>query len=276
MFERFTIPARQAIFAAHHEASIRNSHWIDTEHLLFGLFYSETSIQNISEGLREPGPDKELPLTTDAQQALAYAAEEADSLGSSSIEIRHLVLGLLRLPECAAARSLNRLGVTYETYRGSEPLLNLAAVSISEPIATLNGLIESATENLIYTDEYGDQRLKRKPWSRKEALGHLIDLATAHHHWFARALAEPILVAGAPVSPEWIAAQDYGDYSWTKLIDLWISLNQLLLHVLSKIPEAKLATCCRIGIEPPVALKDLVVRYVAYCDDIMGQIFAHL
>ena len=41
-----------------------------------------------------------------------------------------------------------------------------------------------------YADSFGNQRLKRKPWTRKEALGHLIDWAIAHRQWVTEALIE--------------------------------------------------------------------------------------
>ena len=102
-----------------------------------------------------------------------------------------------------------------------------------KPIAALEAVVRSS-DSLIYADEYGVQRLKRKPWTRKEALGHLIDHATNRHQLFARALTEPNPFVSTPVSDDWVAAQNYREYSWPRLIDLWISLNQLLIHVLSR------------------------------------------
>lgn len=269
MFERFTIPARRAIFYACYEAGLRDSPVIDTEHILHGLLQAENS-ETLFPHTRGPAPHVELPVSTDAQQALACSAEEAESRGSSSVDIRHLVLGLLRLPDSPAALALNRLGVTYDGYHTP-----VAADSILKSTAALEAVVRS-TDSLIYTDEYGDQRLKRKPWTRKEALGHLIDLATNHHQLFARALTEPGPVVSMPVSDDWVAAQNYRDYSWPRLIDLWISLNQLLIHVLSKMPETKLNTACRLGIDEPIALKDVISRYITHCEDIIGQILARL
>jgi hypothetical protein len=271
MFERFTEPARFAIFYARFEAQMRNSEWIETEHILHGLFYKdESSPQDSLARAKVPASHGDIPLSADAKQALAYAAEEAESRGSSSIDIRHLVLGLLRLPDSPAALALNRLGITYDEYH-SPP----AADSILKSIAALEAVVRSS-DSLIYTDEYGDQRLKRKPWTRKEALGHLIDLATNRHQLFARALTEPVPIVSTPVSEEWVAVQNYRDYSWPRLIDLWVSLNQLLIHVLSKMPEDKLNTPCRVGIDEPIALKDVITRYITHCEDIIGQILARL
>ena len=45
-------------------------------------------------------------------------------------------------------------------------------------------------------------------------------------------------------------------------VDLWMSLNRLLVHVLLRVPEDKAGVPCRIGIADPVPLTALVARYV--------------
>jgi hypothetical protein len=59
-----------------------------------------------------------------------------------------------------------------------------------------------------------------------------------------------------------------------KLLALWTSLNRLLIHVLSGIPEEKLTTPCHIGIEPPRTLNQLIAAYIEHCEDIVGQMLA--
>ena len=39
-----------------------------------------------------------------------------------------------------------------------------------------------------------------------------------------------------------------------------------------RIPENKLDTLCRVGIAAPIPLQELVRRYVAHCEDIVGQL----
>jgi hypothetical protein len=53
-------------------------------------------------------------------------------------------------------------------------------------------------------------------------------------------------------------------------------LNWLLVHVLRGIPAAKLDVPCRIGIADSIPQAELVARYVQHCEDIVGQILAHL
>jgi hypothetical protein len=53
-------------------------------------------------------------------------------------------------------------------------------------------------------------------------------------------------------------------------------LNWLLVHVIRRIPEAKLNVPCRIGMADPISLAELVTVYVQHCEDIVGQVLAHL
>lgn len=68
----------------------------------------------------------------------------------------------------------------------------------------------------------------------------------------------------------------YADFSWAETVDLWVSLNRLLVHVLQRVPEDKLEVRCRIGIRVPISFAELVAGYVEHCGDMVGQILARL
>jgi hypothetical protein len=248
----------------------------------------------------------DLPLSAQCKRALAYAAEEAEALGHSFIDTGHLLLGLIREETSMAAIVLRQQGVNYETLReivrtSAEPppatvtpkrpqaraversntwdeqTVEAAASALNAPLACLQLLLEGAVKHLdAYSDAYGEQRLKRIPWSRKEALGHLIDCATSHHQWLARALTEPQLTAAGPPMEDWVAAQHYQTFSWAELVDLWVSMNRLLIHVIAVIPQEKVGTVCRIGVSEPLPLWTLIDRYIGYSEDLVGQILARL
>lgn len=157
-------------------------------------------------------------------------------------------------------------------WRASEPI----AISLASAQAALQSLVDQGAHRLdAQSDQEGDRPLKRKPWSRKQALGHLIDWASAHQQWFARALTEPKLAAAGYPADEWVSAQQYAAFPWPDLVDLWVCLNRLLIHLLSGIPEEKLNTPCHIGVAEPVSLAILIGRYVEHCEDILGQILMH-
>jgi len=73
-----------------------------------------------------------------------------------------------------------------------------------------------------------------------------------HQQWLARALTEPKLVTTGYPAEDWVSAQQYASFSWPDLVDLWLCSNRLLMHVFYQIPEAKLDTACRIGIDEPI------------------------
>jgi hypothetical protein len=313
MFERFTERARRAIFFGRFEASILGSGYIEVEHLLLALIKEDRVLAHnlplgAKEAIREQIEEKmprltpsiptsvDLPLSKDSKDLLAYGAEESDKLHHNSIDTAHLVLGLLRM-ECLATSLLRRHGIEYTSFRelidipipdtpqaavNFDPSPQLARIEAAPPslkpaLRRLRGIVDATLPHLTgYSDADSYKILKRKPWTRREALGHLVDYASSHHQWFARALTEPnITVLGYP-QDGWVSAQHYRDYSWPDLIDLWSLLNGLLIHVLTQIPEEKLNTPCRIGVEEPVLLSRLITQYVHHCEDVVGQILARL
>jgi hypothetical protein len=250
----------------------------------------------------------DLPVSDEVKRALAYANQESIELHHKFIDTGHLILGLLRLKKCYAAALLLEHRIDYEGYRevvsaSQQPPVSKPeriqpgmiraidrpsawdqpepkkseAPSLQGPIAALAELVNAAVGHIdAYSEAYGEQRLKRKPWSRKEAFGHLIDWANAHQQWFARALTEPNVVASGYPPDEWVPAQQYGKFPWEDLVDLWLCANRLLVHVLGLIPEEKMKTACHIGIDAPIPLAELVGRYVEHCEDVVGQILSRL
>ena len=313
MFERYDEPARRSVFFARYEASVFGSSWIEPQHLLLGILREDSvlrgelpagAVEQIRKEVERRSPPSsehvstsgDLPLSRPCQSALRFASEEAEALQQVAITPGHLVLGLLRVEDCMAAGILQEFGIAaaryrkvlerYPVRRAEQPSprerstlekIAAAAPSLEDAVNRLLTLLNN-TSNLVrpYPDTYGEQKLKRKPWTRKQALGHLIDWAAAHQQWFARALSESTLLAGGYPEENWVLAERYADFAWQDTLDLWVSLNRLLLHVLAGIPEEKLKTPCRIGISQPVPLSQLIARYVEHCEDIAGQIVAHL
>jgi len=294
MFDRFTERARRVIFFARYEAGMLGSAWIDTEHLLLGLIredgilkreLSDKAKEAIRTRIEEQRTATNIPLSVDmppshdSKQVLTFGAEESDKLQHTSIDTGHLVLGLLRM-ECLATSLLRQHGIEYAGFRetmqapipdapagvlsfepGIRPQregIEAAPPSLRPPLRRLQSLIDVTLLHLNeYSDTDYDKRLKRRPWTRREALGHLVDYASTHQQWFARALTEPRIDALSYPQDDWVAAQHYGDFSWQDLWHLWVSLNRLLIHVLTRITEEKLNTPCRIGVEAPIPLWSL-------------------
>ena len=313
VFERFTESARRIVFFARYEASSLGSGFIEPAHLLLALFREDRVLRSrLSSGTMEairqqielamprmvPGirTSVDLPVSEDTKRALAFAAEEADMLNHKFIDSCHLGLGLLRLEGCAAADLIRQAGITLETLRnwsrGKAPEDSLvpgippaesfedatpSAASLAKLIGSLRTLVYGAEELLnAHSERFGLELLKRNPWSRKEALGHLIDYAVVHHSCVARALTEPKVAASGYPDDSWVSAQQYNSYPWLELVNSWLNLNHLMLHVWHLIPEGRIQIPCRIGVEDAVPLSSLLAKYVEHCDDIIGQILARL
>jgi hypothetical protein len=288
MFERYTELARRTVFFARYEASKFGSPYIETEHLLLGLLREDRSLrerlpagatEQMRQRIDERSPRGEqsiptsvdLPLSAEARRVLAYAAEESETLKHPFIDGWHLVLGMLRVETSTAAAVLREFGVGYASLRldpPGSPVGHRQPRGLAQTAASLRDLLNA----VIRIEEQGGQRLKRVPWTRKQALGHLIDCAAAHQQWFARALADPKLTATGYPEDSWPTAQKYDDLAWMELVDLWLSLNRLLAHVIASIPDETMNTPCRIGIAEPVPLQELARRYVVHCEDIVGQL----
>jgi ATP-dependent Clp protease ATP-binding subunit ClpC len=135
MFERYTEPARRAIFFARYEASQFNCSQLQTEHLLLGLLRGDqapvtkllapqTRIEQLRHSIRDRdniGPKTpmsvDLPLSHECERVLAYGAEECERLHHKQIGPEHLLLGLLREEKSVAARLLRGQGITLESVR---------------------------------------------------------------------------------------------------------------------------------------------------------------
>lgn len=313
LFERYTEHARRSIFFARFEASQFGSPEISSAELLLGVLREDkavttrlsfdgiSAIRREIEALAPKRPkvatSVEMPLSHESKMALAYAAEESERLNQPLIGTPHLVLGLLRVKDSLAAKLLRKHGITLdecrEIARQSQPQerrilhpsINFERAhpapvappetSLEPTIDNLGRLVDdTATRLRGCADPFGDQRLLSKQWTRKEALGHLIDCAIAHQQWATRAVMDGRLHAAGYPEAGLTAVQHYADFPWPETVDLWASLNRLLIHVLRRIPEEKLAVACRIGSAEPMPLAKLMEAYVEHCEDMLAQILS--
>lgn len=99
MFEKYTDKARRVIFFSRYEASRYGSPYVETEHILLGvlredkpltcrLLGSRAAVESIRKQIEAKTTIREelstcvdLPLSGECKRVLAYAAEEAKSLG---------------------------------------------------------------------------------------------------------------------------------------------------------------------------------------------------
>ncbi len=176
MFDRYTEPARRAVFFGRYEASLSGSDHIETEHLLLGilrddpqlaqrLLHSPAKVEAIREQIgrrspaRKPGATSvDLPLSKECKRVLEYAAKGAEELNQKAINPAHLLLGIAREESCLAARILRENGITPAQLRdeairqaGQSAAPGIAAAAGESPPAAggLRDLTEEARQGKL-------------------------------------------------------------------------------------------------------------------------------
>ena len=109
-------------------------------------------------------------------------------------------------------------------------------------------------------------------WSRREELGHLIDSAVNNHNRIVRASLEASYEGPGYEQDGWIRVHRYREIAWTELVDAWHAHNRILLPLIAGIPDAKLATPCRVGSGAPVTLGFLIDDYVLHMQHHLDQV----
>jgi ATP-dependent Clp protease ATP-binding subunit ClpC len=143
MFEKYNEKARRALFFARYEASKLGSRVIESEHILLGILREgEEAVAEILQRFEVQPEDlrreiegervfverisstAELPLSEESKKILAYASHEAESMLHAAVGSEHLLIGILRVESCLAARCLVQNGIDLYTLR--EEVLSIA------------------------------------------------------------------------------------------------------------------------------------------------------
>jgi len=135
VFHRYSEPFRRVIFFARQEASRLGGATISTEHLLMGLLWENSwlvepllapghtvealkrKIETVASSTEKLPTSVEMRLAEPAKAALSYAEEEATRLLSSTVDVSHLLLGLLRTHDSKAANLLAEFGLKVDDLR---------------------------------------------------------------------------------------------------------------------------------------------------------------
>jgi len=135
LFERFTDRARRVVVLAQEEARLLKHNYIGTEHILLGLIHEGEgvaaralesmgiSLESVRSQVVEivaPGaqaPSGHIPFTPRAKKVLELSLREALQLGHNYIGTEHILLGLIREGDGAAAQVLEQLGAELHKVR---------------------------------------------------------------------------------------------------------------------------------------------------------------
>jgi hypothetical protein len=146
----------------------------------------------------------------------------------------------------------------------------MSRASATQTAGGLAALLQTVPARLAAISEADATRQPAEGrWSKKEILGHLVDSAGNNHQRFVRAQFAPHIDLPGYEQERWVAAQQYAAEPWADLVNLWLSLNRHLLHVVRAVPAAALANTISIGGREPVTLGFVI-------DDYLGHLQHHL
>jgi hypothetical protein len=147
-------------------------------------------------------------------------------------------------------------------------------VTVSEGFASELLQILDSAEPALRALSQDDVVAPRRPgaWSRLEILGHLIDSAANNHQRYVRVQSVDELRFVDYDQEAWVACQEYRTSEWRYLVDLWVSYNRHLAHVLDALPMESLDTPCRVGESQAGPLRELIDQYLAHMRHHLAQL----
>jgi hypothetical protein len=135
-FERFTPRARNVVVLAQDRARRLRHPAVTTDHLLLALVDDERDgvaarvietlagpLEAVAEAVNahlDPGAGAQpmhVPFAADCKRVLDETLDQALGLGHNYIGTEHILLGILKVPDCPAAVVLDGFGVTYDRAR---------------------------------------------------------------------------------------------------------------------------------------------------------------
>jgi hypothetical protein len=146
---------------------------------------------------------------------------------------------------------------------------------MDDVIQSLHDRVELVKNDFLKFTEK-DLAFKSSPikWSKKEILGHLIDSAQNNlRRFIVGSYQEKAWVVYDQEA--WVIASAYQSYDSKKLLNLWISLNEHLIVVLSNLPQDKyhVLTCCSADGQASATLQYVANDYIVHLDHHLNQIF---
>jgi hypothetical protein len=126
--------------------------------------------------------------------------------------------------------------------------------------------------------QFSEEELLRRPapgkWSKKEILGHLCDSALNNLKRFEdiQCLPQPYTVVGYK-QDALMAINRYQELPLDHVLQLWKTLNQQIVYVISSIPADKLPYTVLLASGESYTLEWLVEDYIEHMDHHWKQVF---
>lgn len=118
------------------------------------------------------------------------------------------------------------------------------------------------------------QPRKEGKWSRLQVLGHLCDSALHNVSRFVQMQHQTEPLSLTPYNQnQWVESQQYISAPIEEVLNLWISLNQSVIRILSSMPETGESATCVLPDGSVVTLGWLAQDYVQHLKHHLQQIF---
>ena len=145
-------------------------------------------------------------------------------------------------------------------------------------VSGLDSLLQQVPElyrNFSYT-EWIEPHPEGK-WSRLQILGHLCDSAINNLSRFIRVQYEfqPLGLTSYNQN-KWVDAQNYSSADPDEILNLWVSLNQSVLRVVSTLTPLQLSLVYLLPQGESVTLEWLIEDYLEHMKHHLGQIFPNI
>jgi hypothetical protein len=134
--------------------------------------------------------------------------------------------------------------------------------------------IARASERLDHiTEEQARETYHGGSWSRKQVLGHLCDSAVNNHNRFVRASLQDEYSGPTYEQQAWVDRLGWAEVPWMDLLRYWRTYNEVLTHLVARIPIDKYPVqCVIIGYDREFTLESLIVDYLDHMSHHVEQI----
>jgi len=145
---------------------------------------------------------------------------------------------------------------------------------MTKTINRLEQLLESGLKHISKSSESElSKKQNSKNWSKKEILGHLIDSGVNNLQRFTE-----IQFTGKPYKlrkynqDELVVANDYQNAETKEILDLWLSINNRIKHIITQQTETTLNFKIELDKNNHSDLKFLMKDYVDHLEHHLNQI----
>ncbi|HEY2379860.1 MAG TPA: DinB family protein [Terriglobia bacterium] len=143
--------------------------------------------------------------------------------------------------------------------------------------------MESVSQDLLSAVASGDKlgqiddavaAAPRAPgkWSKKQALGHLVDSAANNHQRFVRLQLAPRIDLPGYDGDAWVRVQRYQDRPWLEIVQLWQTYNTQLAAVIRSVDPKSLQNVWHTPDGKDLTLEFLMRDYVTHLRHHLDQI----